>query len=150
MNLILWRHAEAEDGMNDMQRALTARGRKQAEQMAAWLRKHAPPDLQVCVSPAIRALQTADALGCDYRIVEEIEPGAAPEDLLEVAGWPANEGSVLLVGHQPTLGRTVSLALTGVAQPWTVRKAGLWWLARRERDSVEQTVVRAVVNPEFL
>ena len=37
MNLLLWRHAEAQDGDPDLARELTARGRKQAEKMAHWL-----------------------------------------------------------------------------------------------------------------
>ncbi|HCL86559.1 MAG TPA: histidine phosphatase family protein, partial [Comamonadaceae bacterium] len=40
MDLILWRHAEAieaRDGEDDLQRALTPRGEKQAARMAAWL-----------------------------------------------------------------------------------------------------------------
>ena len=42
MDLILWRHAEAEDGVGkpDTERELTKRGRKQAERMAEWLRPH--------------------------------------------------------------------------------------------------------------
>ena len=34
MDLILWRHADAQDGSPDMERALTAKGLKQAELMA--------------------------------------------------------------------------------------------------------------------
>ncbi|MEO7547467.1 MAG: histidine phosphatase family protein, partial [Ramlibacter sp.] len=40
MDLILWRHAEAEDapeGGDDLDRALTSRGEKQAARVAAWL-----------------------------------------------------------------------------------------------------------------
>ena len=37
MDLILWRHAEAEVGSDDLARRLTVRGAKQARQMAAWL-----------------------------------------------------------------------------------------------------------------
>ncbi len=40
MDLILWRHAEAEKanpGSDDLTRALTAKGEKQATRMAAWL-----------------------------------------------------------------------------------------------------------------
>ena len=37
MDLILWRHADAEDGSPDLRRALTRKGEKQAEHMAAWL-----------------------------------------------------------------------------------------------------------------
>jgi phosphohistidine phosphatase len=38
MELILWRHAEAEDGIPDMARELTSKGKKQAKHMAAWLK----------------------------------------------------------------------------------------------------------------
>lgn len=37
MDLILWRHAEAEDGSNDLARTLTRKGQQQTGQMAAWL-----------------------------------------------------------------------------------------------------------------
>jgi len=39
MELILWRHADAEDGIQDAGRKLTAKGRSRAECMAAWLRQ---------------------------------------------------------------------------------------------------------------
>ena len=42
MELILWRHAEAEDGVPDGERALTKKGRKQARAVAAWLKPHSP------------------------------------------------------------------------------------------------------------
>ena len=62
MDLLLWRHAEAEDGEDDMKRRLTERGHKQARAMAAWIRKHQPKDLRIIVSPAVRTQQTAEAL----------------------------------------------------------------------------------------
>ena len=62
MDLILWRHAEAEDGSPDAKRKLTARGRKQAKQIARWLKPRLPADARIVVSPALRAVQTAEAL----------------------------------------------------------------------------------------
>nr|MBF0685451.1 histidine phosphatase family protein [Pseudomonas sp.] len=150
MNLILWRHAEAEDGSNDMERKLTSRGHKQAEMSAKWLRKHAPGDLCILVSPAKRTRQTADALDMKYDIVPEIAPGATPEILLQAAKWPEGEKNVLVVGHQPTLGAAIRLMLTGTSGPWTVRKSGVWWLARRERGDDSQVVVRAVIDTDHL
>ncbi len=150
MNLLLWRHAEAEDGHRDLERALTPRGREQAVRMAAWLREHGPRLDRVLVSPARRTQQTADALGVPYQIVDAIAPGAGAEQVLAAAGWPAGDGTVLVVGHQPTLGRTAALALTGGSQAWTVRKAGIWWLAQRQRDDDSQVVVRAVVTPDVV
>ena len=40
MNLILWRHAEAEDGVPDLERGLTDKGRRQADAAARWLRPY--------------------------------------------------------------------------------------------------------------
>jgi phosphohistidine phosphatase len=150
MNLLLWRHAEAEDGHDDMQRALTKRGRKQAELGAAWLRQHAPADLKVLVSPAVRTRQTADALKLDYTVMPDLAPDAEPANVLAASGWPFASTSVLVIGHQPTLGRVASTLLAGEDLPWTLKKGGIWWLARRQRDEDFQVVVRAVVNPELL
>lgn len=150
MNLILWRHAEAEEGAKDLERKLTSHGHKQAKLSAKWLNKHAPSDMRVLVSPARRAIQTADALDRKYEIVPSIAPGASVEAILEAADWPKAGGTVLLVGHQPTLGAVLRQLLAGEAGAWTVHKSGIWWLGRRERNEETQVVVRAVVNPNYL
>ena len=38
MDLVLWRHADAESGIPDAERRLTPEGRRQAEHIAGWLR----------------------------------------------------------------------------------------------------------------
>lgn len=150
MNLILWRHAEAEEGDIDMARALTRRGRRQAEMAAAWLNRHVPDDLVILVSPAVRTRQTADALGRDYTVVDDLAPGASADLVLAATGWPMNERPIMVVGHQPTLGQVASTLLAGQSLNWTLKKGGLWWMSRRQRDEDFQVVLRAVVNPEFL
>ena len=62
MDLLLWRHAEAEEGENDLTRHLTRRGEKQAQAVATWLNKRLPKNLRILASPATRAQQTASAL----------------------------------------------------------------------------------------
>ena len=59
MELILWRHAEAEMGEPDEGRALTAKGHKQAWKMAEWLDHNLPNSCKILVSPATRTVQTA-------------------------------------------------------------------------------------------
>ena len=68
MDLILWRHAEAEPGEPDHGRRLTSKGRKQAERMAAWLEHRLPETTRILVSPAERTQETALALGRRFRI----------------------------------------------------------------------------------
>ena len=59
MDLILWRHCEAEPGAPDMGRRLTPKGLKQAARMAPFLERHLPDTCRILVSPADRAQQTA-------------------------------------------------------------------------------------------
>jgi broad specificity phosphatase PhoE len=76
MDLILWRHADADDGVDDMRRALTDIGRKQAKQVGKWLDAHLPDDTRILVSPATRAQETARGLGRAYETVEALAPGS--------------------------------------------------------------------------
>lgn len=149
MDLLLWRHAEAEDGVDDGARALTRRGRRQAERVGAWLRERLPHDALVLASPARRTRQTAEALHRDFRISEGIGTGASAADALKAAGWPGRGGTVLIVGHQPTLGNVASLLLSGTEADWSVRKGALWWVSVRRRAGRTQTALRAVVSPDI-
>jgi len=150
MELILWRHADAEEGERDLERKLTGKGRKQAARVAQWLHHRLPPKFAVICSPARRSRETADALGMRYKIVERLAPGAAPGDLLKVCGWPSHKGAMLIVGHQPDLGRVAALLVSGAEADWSVKKGGLWWLSKRERGGESQVVVRAVIAPDLI
>ena len=150
MDLLLWRHAEAEDGEDDMKRRLTERGHKQARTMAAWIRKHQPKDLRIIVSPAVRTQQTAEALKLPFETQRKIGPEACVSELIAASGWPAASGAVLIVGHQPSLGRLASLLLAGHESEWTIKKGALWWLSNRVRRGETQTVLRAVIPAEML
>ncbi|HWA36531.1 MAG TPA: phosphohistidine phosphatase SixA [Burkholderiales bacterium] len=150
MDLILWRHAEAEDGRPDLQRELTAKGRKQAQRVAEWLQQRLPDSYVLVSSPAARAQQTAEALGRRFRTEPSIAPGASVAALLAAAQWPDHKGAVILVGHQPDLGRAAAHLVAGHAQGWSLKKGGLWWLSNRVRDEEDQVVVRAVISPDLL
>lgn len=151
MQLILWRHAQAEDGKSDLERELTAKGRKQAAKVAAWLRKRLPAKCRVLASPAVRARHTAAALGMEVGVVERLAPGASVDDALEAAGWPdGTDAATIVVGHQPTLGRVAAQLVSGSAADWSVRKGGLWWLELRRRSGGNEVVVRAVLSPDLI
>lgn len=150
MDLILWRHAEAEEGVVDLERRLTARGRKQAERVARWLHQRLPTRFTFLASPALRTRQTADALGIPYKTLPGLLPGASPDDALTTIGWPERRGAVLVVGHQPTLGGIAARLMTGEDADWAIKKGGLWWLNQRERYGLAQIVLRAVVSPDLL
>jgi len=150
MDLILWRHADAEPGEPDLERRLTAKGVRQAERMAAWLDRHLPDRCRILVSPAERAQQTARPLGRKFKIVPELAPGASAATVLAAAGWPEAREATLIVGHQPTLGETAALLLSGSDAPWGMRKAAVWWLSDRDREQGAEVVLKVVVGPDFV
>ena len=154
MDLLLWRHAEAEDGTPDLKRKLTARGEKQARQMAEWIKQHAPKNLRIIASPAVRCQQTAKALDLPFSTDKRLGPDASVPDLLAAIDWPhgsskERSAAVLVIGHQPTLGRTAALLLAGAEANWAIKKGAVWWFSNRVRQADTQTVLRAVMAPEF-
>jgi len=150
MDLILWRHAEAEPGDPDLGRRLTSKGLKQAERMAAWLEPRLPDTTRILVSPAARSQQTALALGRKFKVVDEIAPGASAAALLAAAGWPDGRETVLVVGHQPTLGEVAATLLTGDAAGWSLRKGAVWWLSNRNRDGDSAVVLKLAIGPDLV
>lgn len=150
MELLLWRHAEAEAGEDDLSRPLTERGQKQARAMAAWIRAHPPRDLRILVSPAVRTQQTAEALKLPFETHRRLGPEACVSELIAASGWPTAGGAVLIVGHQPALGRLAALLLSGAEADWSIKKGALWWLSNRVRRGETQTVLRAVLPAELL
>ncbi len=145
-DLLLWRHADAEDGMPDSGRALTKKGLKQAKQVAAWLKPRLPDGCLILVSPAKRAQQTAAALDLPYTTERRIGVQTNVAGIIAASGWPQRKGAVLVVGHQPTLGRLAATLLTGEAADWTVKKSALWWFSNR----ADEIILRAVVGPDLL
>src|ERR1051325_2947059 len=159
MDLILWRHAEAEEGEPDLARELTPKGEKQAQRIAQWLLQRLPGRVTPPPSPAAprqpatraaRAQQTAEALGVPVKTVKDIAPGAAVSAILKAANWPEQKGAVVLVGHQPDLGRAAAFLLAGAQTQVSIKKGGLWWLNDRAREDGAKIVVRAVVSPDLL
>lgn len=151
MDLIVWRHAQAQDPSecgDDLERRLTARGQKDAARIGRWLDRHLPDDTRILVSPAARCEQTAQALRRTYRICPELAPGATPGGMLALAQWPAATAPVLLVGHQPALGALVALLLGISAPSLSIRKGALWWLRHGTRAAEERVIVHAVMNPD--
>jgi phosphohistidine phosphatase len=168
MDLILWRHTDAGDPLDDialdLQRKLTPKGEKQAARMADWLNRFLPESTRVLVSPALRCQQTAEALGRKFQTREALGPGGTVGSLLTLARWPDRREPVLIVGHQPTLGMTAAMLMGGAqrsaeaadtpaahATPaWSVKKGAVWWLRHRDRGGVAEVVLVSARSPDNL
>ena len=153
MDLVLWRHAEAQEwlaGCDDLARELTPRGQRQAARMASWLDRQLPEGTRIVTSPARRTEQTALALGRKFKISPELAPDASVAQLLDLVQWSNAKGTVLVIGHQPTLGQTIAQLLGLSAGECAVKKGAVWWLRHREREGHSETVVLTVQSPELL
>jgi phosphohistidine phosphatase len=107
---VIWllRHAEAEDGTPDEERALTAKGEEDARAAGEALARLGV-EVDACVtSPKKRAVQTAE-LACEPFEIEPTEDerlAGGPFDPREVAGDLGE--NVLLVGHDPDFSLAVN------------------------------------------
>ena len=161
MDLILWRHAHAEEiyeGISDAERKLSGKGLKQASKMASWLDRVLPDNCRILVSPTERTLATAEALtffGRKRKVMDELAPTASAAEVIRAANWPENREAVLVIGHQPYLGQVAAEVLGHQGHDFSVRKASVWWLTRRLRQhesegEVRQVYLKAVMSPELL
>src|SRR5436309_11065137 len=114
MDLILWRHAEAEAGGPDSARKLTEHGQEQARRIAAWLKPRLPGNCEILVSPAARAQQTVQALGVAFMTTPAVSNAAAAAVVVAVDDRAAP--AVLIVGEQPpTVRRAAATSSAGPA-----------------------------------
>lgn len=148
MELILWRHAEAEEGFPDSARQLTEKGKTQAKQIADWLRTRLSENTEVLVSPTSRTRQTAAMLEFDLKVIDPIAPGATAQDILSAADWPNKQGAVIIVGHQPTLGEVVHHLIRDVPAGLKVKKSSVWWIKKDENDI--EPLLKMVMYPDML
>lgn len=129
-NLILWRHAEAEvlqHGQRDMDRVLTAKGHKQAKQMAGWLKKYLSKSTYVLVSPAQRTLQTVAYWGDDWQEESRIAPERPIQPIVQLMAQSPYQ-NLMLVGHQPWIGELAAYCLGVEEGQLSIKKGAVWWL----------------------
>jgi len=118
--LILLRHAEAlsTDGGGDQLRALSERGRHEAQAAGVWLGKHGVRPERALCSPARRATETAQLALAAFATAPTLQTAgeiyeATPGELLALLDQHMDAGSVLLVGHNPGIERLVALLVEG-------------------------------------
>lgn len=160
-HIILWRHAQAEDLVdgddmlqNDMQRALTQKGQRQAADMAMWLKSQLPKATILQCSPALRAFQTAEALqdvnkSYKININQALNSGASLNMVLASIAKIDSCDSLVLVGHQPWLGQLAAyllgISVAGQIKDLPIKKGAIWWLRRNKTEDKTQDKTREEV-----
>ena len=144
-NIIIWRHAEAEQadfelGEQDNARQLTIKGQHQAKRMARWLKEHLPKNTVLVCSPAVRAVQTAEALNYKTHLDNALKPSASLTEVLNALAKYKQQKNILIVGHQPWLGALVAYLFEHTEsdiesiQSLSVKKGAVWWLRRHSTE----------------
>lgn len=124
--LTLLRHAKSgwdDMDMRDFDRALNGKGRRAATVIGRHLRDEGLAFDRVVASPAVRVMETLDAVegGLGRRLSPEWDKRlylASAETLVEVVReLPGEVGRVLLVGHNPGLEDLVLMLVPDIAAP---------------------------------
>lgn len=131
MEIVLMRHGRAaERGSHegpDEQRPLTTDGRKRLRRALPGLLQVIPQIGQVVTSPLLRAHQTAELVADGYAVpLRELSALAPGGDIQQITRWLARQRDevLLLVGHEPDLGRLASWFLTGSSESFLPLKKG--------------------------
>lgn len=135
MRFVLLRHGPAgtRDPLtwpDDRERPLTERGLERTRRACAGVLHLEPAVALVLTSPLRRCLQTAECMrevtdgAVRVRATETLAPGAVWRDLLAELEALAEPGAVVLVGHEPDLGKLAGVMLFGAPAPLPIRKAG--------------------------
>lgn len=150
MNIILWRHAQAVDGEDDLMRELSAQGRKQAAKMAAQLRNKLPENYELWVSQALRSQQTAKYLGAPTLMLPEINPDVDAIHIAPLLLAQDEQATIVVVGHQPWIGELCAFFLNQNWQNhayWSVKKGAFWWFEGTVDDGVLLAKLRLMQTP---
>lgn len=108
MKLVLMRHARAADGSPDRARRLSDEGREQAKERGRQLDGHFDA---AYVSDSSRTKETFRLLQLDVDAVEmsELYLGSHQTVIDLVQSLPAEQETVLIVGHEPTISAAAAI-----------------------------------------
>jgi phosphohistidine phosphatase len=110
--LLLFRHAKAERpevGMEDRDRALMERGRRDAARIGAFVAAHALVPDRVLVSPATRTQETWKYVSAAFKpapgatLTERLYDATPHAILAAIKDTPASPHTLMVVGHNPGL-----------------------------------------------
>jgi phosphohistidine phosphatase len=130
MQLYLMQHGLALSEQEDAERPLSPGGVEQIQDAAAGMKQLRLAFDLIISSPKRRAHQTAALVAeavrypySDILVSDSLLPQADPKDILELLVVEPSQSHILIVGHQPCLGKFASLLLGGGGV--TIENAGL-------------------------
>ncbi|HXM51408.1 MAG TPA: phosphohistidine phosphatase SixA [Pyrinomonadaceae bacterium] len=158
MKMFLVRHGTAESlspGESDADRLLSPIGQREVTLVANYLASTCGRNPHIWASPLRRARQTAERIGeltttDEIKIANLLVPEANP---VEFANWlgelaAASDQSIVVVGHQPALGRAVA-GLLGIKddvlliEPATIIELSI------TNENGQKVLIAGLLRPDF-
>jgi phosphohistidine phosphatase len=135
MRLILFRHGHADEAdparwPDDRERPLSARGAERTADAARGLATLEERITRVITSPLRRARETAGilagelAIDAPFETHDALAPGGSVRQLLETLPADHVDDTLVLVGHEPDLGKLAGTLLFGAPKAIPLKKAG--------------------------
>ncbi len=162
MRLYIVRHAIAlphgAPGIRDDDRPLTEEGIKKMRQAAEGLRNlDYVPDL-LLTSPLVRARQTADILieafgkKFEVKIAPALAPSGSRKDLYrQLSQYAGKLQSLMLVGHQPSLGEIAGEIAWGSPEHFVdLKKGGACAIEIESTEGVPKGTLISLLTPSIL
>jgi phosphohistidine phosphatase SixA len=156
VELYVVRHAHAGDATrwtgDDARRPLTAKGRMQAERLAAHIAALRVDLEMILSSPKVRSRETAEpiarALGMPVRIDDRLGGGLTMRSLEDLLADAGDATRVLIVGHDPDLTDLVSELMGAASLP--MRKGALARLDAARPLRPGGAILRWLIPPDAL
>ena len=162
MRLYIVRHAIAvphgTPGVLESDRPLTKEGISRMQQAAVGLRSLGyVPDL-LLTSPLIRASQTAEILleafgkKVELKVTPALAPSGSRQELYEeIAGYAKKLNSLMLVGHQPSLGEIAGEIAWGSPEQYIeLKKGGVCTIEVESIRGVPKGTLVSLLTPSIL
>jgi len=162
MRLYIVRHAIAAPhgtpGVLDSDRALTQEGIRKMQQAAAGLRSLGYIPELLLTSPLIRASQTAEILleafgnKVELKVTSALAPSGKRQELYrEIAQCAKKLNSLMLVGHQPSLGEIAGEIAWGSPERYIeLKKGGACAIEMESTQGVPKGTLVSLLTPSIL
>ena len=156
MKLYFLRHTEAEDGDVDDLRRLSGKGRRDARALGRYFSEIEVGWDQAFTSPLVRARETASGVlkecplpgGTELVEVDALRNGTSKTAFFRWLRSLPEVGSILLVGHEPSLSAWVRQLLgIPVAERLLLPKGGV---ARVDTDDRKTGILRLLISPKTI
>jgi phosphohistidine phosphatase len=163
MNLYIVRHGIAvqrgSPGIDDSERALTEEGVLKMRNIAAALcRLKYRPELMLS-SPLVRARQTAEILlqafgkGIELKILSALAPSGVRRELYREISCMNKKGvtSLMIVGHQPSLGEIAGEIAFGSSKNFVeLKKGGVCAIEMESVQGIPKGILAALLSPSIM